>query len=149
MAVDLVVVGLRFVFVLLIYAFLFQVVLVVVRDLPKGDGVTDWSDSNKASLVVVDAGSETMIPGQRFDLLPISSIGRSPANVIVIPDTFVSTEHALLSFRDGQWWIEDLGSTNGTYINRRLIAGPTPVEYGDIIEIGKTRMKLVKQTSRS
>ncbi len=150
MATDLIILGLRLVFVLMLYAFLFQIVLVIVRDLPKGSAREGNSDLDIAYLVVVDGGPETIIPGQHFNLDPVTSIGRSPSNTITLPtDSFVSSEHSLLTLRDNQWWLEDLGSTNGTYVNRRLVSSPTRVNFGDVIEIGKTRMKLVKQNSRS
>lgn len=130
--------------VLLIYAFLFQVVLVVVRDLRKGTVREPSSQAQRVHLVVVDAGSDTIFPGQTFELEPITRIGRSSSSTITLSDSYVSSEHTLVAFRDGQWWVEDLGSTNGTHVNRREITGPTPVNFGDIIEIGRTRMKLAR-----
>lgn len=146
---DLIILGLRLVFILLLYAFLFQIVLVIVRDLPKTSAQENDAEPDRAYLFVVDGGSEAIIPGQRFDLDQVTSIGRAPSNTIKLPDSFVSAEHSILAFRDGQWWLEDLGSTNGTYVNRRLVSSPTPVSFGDVIEIGKTRMKLLRQGSRN
>ncbi|MBI2954100.1 MAG: FHA domain-containing protein [Chloroflexi bacterium] len=144
MGTDVVILGLRLIFVLLLYVFLLQIVLVIMRDLRKTAVEETGDDIDRACLVVVDGGSETIFPGQRFDLEPVTSIGRSPSNTIIISNTFISAEHAILAMRDGQWWLEDLGSTNGTCVNRRPIAGMVRVNFGDVIELGKTRLKLTK-----
>lgn len=144
MGSDLIVLGLRLVFVLLIYLFLFQVVIVIVKDLRNASVRRDSTEPEGFFLVVVDSGAQSLISGQRFELEPITSIGRSPSNTVALNDNFASGEHAMLALRDGKWWLEDVGSTNGTMLNRRLINGPTPVDLGDVIEVGKTRMKLIR-----
>ena len=80
--------------------------------------------------------------GTTFPLQPITSIGRSPANTILIPDTYASAQHTLLTWREGQWWLEDRGSRNGTVLNDVRINGPTVVSAGDIIGVGRTQLKL-------
>ncbi|MCI0399386.1 MAG: FHA domain-containing protein, partial [Chloroflexi bacterium] len=51
---------------------------------------------------------------ETFPLLPVTSIGRAPGNTLVLDDSYASNEHALISLRGNQWWLEDLGSRNGT-----------------------------------
>lgn len=63
-------------------------------------------------------------------------IGRSSHADLVIPDRSLSRQHAKLVFRDGAWMIEDLGSRNGTMVNRRRIAEPTVLRIGDIVALG-------------
>jgi hypothetical protein len=75
-------------------------------------------------------------------LRPVTSIGRSPGNTVVIDKSYVSAEHALLTRRDSQWWLEDLSSRNGTALNDVLITQPVAVTNGDIITIGDTQLKL-------
>jgi pSer/pThr/pTyr-binding forkhead associated (FHA) protein len=70
------------------------------------------------------------------------TIGRGNDSTLVITDDYASTRHARIFPRDGQWLVEDLGSTNGTYLDRVRISGPTPVPTGVPIRIGKTVLEL-------
>ena len=72
------------------------------------------------------------------------TLGRAQDSTIVLDDDYVSSNHARLYPRDGQWIVEDLGSTNGTYLDRTKITGPTPVKVGVPIRIGKTVVELRK-----
>ena len=60
----------------------------------------------------------------------------------MITDDFASARHARLMPRDGQWFIEDMGSTNGTYLDRAKVTGPTPVPLAVPIRIGRTSLEL-------
>jgi pSer/pThr/pTyr-binding forkhead associated (FHA) protein len=60
----------------------------------------------------------------------------------VLNDDYASTYHARIFPQDGQWLVEDLGSTNGTYLDRQKVARPTPVPVGVPIRIGKTVLEL-------
>lgn len=70
------------------------------------------------------------------------TIGRAEDSTLVIADDYASARHARLVPRSGQWFIEDLGSTNGTYLDRAKINGPTPVPIGVPIRIGRTSIEL-------
>ncbi len=70
------------------------------------------------------------------------TIGRAPESTLVLTDDYASTHHARLMPRDGQWILEDLGSTNGTYLDKSKVSGPTPVRVGGTVRIGKTVMEL-------
>ncbi len=72
------------------------------------------------------------------------TLGRSQDSTIVLDDDYVSSRHARFFPRDGQWLVEDMGSTNGTYIDRTKVTGPTPVKIGVPIRIGKTVVELRK-----
>ncbi|MFN8377061.1 MAG: FHA domain-containing protein [Anaerolineae bacterium] len=80
--------------------------------------------------------------GTGFDLRPVTRIGRGLINTVQIDDTFVSSDHALLTLRDGRWWLEDQNSRNGTVLNGLPISQPTLVTDGDIIEIGSRAFRL-------
>ena len=69
-------------------------------------------------------------------------IGRADACQIHLDDTYASQFHARLFNKDGSWFVEDLGSTNGTYLNQRRITAPAEVRTGDRIRIGKTTLEL-------
>jgi pSer/pThr/pTyr-binding forkhead associated (FHA) protein len=70
------------------------------------------------------------------------TIGRGDGCTLVLDDDFVSTHHARLVPRDGAWFVEDLGSTNGTYLDRTKVTDPTPVPAGRSVRIGRTVMEI-------
>ena len=70
------------------------------------------------------------------------TIGRADDSTLVLTDDYASARHARLVPQDGQWLIEDLGSTNGTYLDRAKVTGPTIVPPGVAIRIGKTAIEL-------
>ena len=73
------------------------------------------------------------------------SLGRAHDSTIVLDDDYASSRHArIYPDRDGQWIVEDLGSTNGTYLDRSRLTTPTPVPLGAPIRIGKTVIELRK-----
>ncbi|MBB2908803.1 pSer/pThr/pTyr-binding forkhead associated (FHA) protein [Streptosporangium becharense] len=75
--------------------------------------------------------------------VPIT-IGRASDATLVVSDDYASSRHARLFPQDGQWIVEDLGSTNGTYLDRSKVTRPTPVPLGVPIRIGKTVIELRK-----
>ncbi len=70
------------------------------------------------------------------------TIGRAGDATLVLSDDYASTRHARIFPQDGQWLVEDLGSTNGTYLDRQKVTEPTPVPIGVPIRIGKTVLEL-------
>jgi pSer/pThr/pTyr-binding forkhead associated (FHA) protein len=70
------------------------------------------------------------------------TIGRANDATLVLQDDYASSRHARLFPQDGQWIVEDLGSTNGTYLDRHKVTQPTPVPPGVPIRIGKTVLEL-------
>ena len=94
----------------------------------------------KPSKLLVVAGSArglTIPLGQG----PIT-MGRAGDSSLVLDDDFASAHHARLVPQDGQWFVEDLGSTNGTYLDRTKVVRPTPVPVGVPVRIGKTVLEL-------
>jgi hypothetical protein len=81
--------------------------------------------------------------GQTFELGDELTVGRANGCGVALPDdTFVSTLHARVFRRDGSLYVEDLGSTNGTFINDRPVTGTVPLQRGDRLQIGKTVLEL-------
>jgi pSer/pThr/pTyr-binding forkhead associated (FHA) protein len=70
------------------------------------------------------------------------TIGRAGDATLVLTDDYASTRHARLFPQNGEWIVEDLGSTNGTYLDRQKVSAPTPVQIGVPIRIGKTVLEL-------
>ncbi|MBV9593979.1 MAG: FHA domain-containing protein [Actinobacteria bacterium] len=92
-----------------------------------------------AQLVVTEGG----LAGTRIGLTgaPVL-IGRADDSTLVLTDDYASTRHARISLQDGAWFVEDLGSTNGTYLGQRKLEGPTRLEPGVPVRIGQTVLEL-------
>jgi pSer/pThr/pTyr-binding forkhead associated (FHA) protein len=71
-----------------------------------------------------------------------AQIGRADGCAIRLSDTYVSQMHARLYGQDGSWYVEDLGSTNGTFLNDRKVVQPVEVHAGDVVKVGKTVLEL-------
>jgi pSer/pThr/pTyr-binding forkhead associated (FHA) protein len=73
---------------------------------------------------------------------PEITIGRDPASDFSVDDRTVSAQHARLCFRQGQWWVEDLNSTNGTYLNDEPVSAPLVVTSGDQVRCGQVSLDI-------
>jgi len=90
-------------------------------------------------LVVTEGG----LSGVSIDLADQQiTLGRANDATLVLNDDYASSRHARIFPQDGQWIVEDLGSTNGTYLDRQKVTRPTPVPLGVPIRIGKTVLEL-------
>ncbi|MFN8637871.1 MAG: FHA domain-containing protein [Dehalococcoidia bacterium] len=120
----LVVQGLRIVVVVLLYAIVLRLGWALRGALhAAAEAETAATDETVPELVVVDVGpganGAADLLGRRYLLGSTNLIGRDPSSTIAIPDPYVSRQHARLDFRDGEWWIEDLRSANGTLVEGR------------------------------
>lgn len=98
---------------------------------------------NEPGKLVVTQGE---LAGTTFDLNPAVpiTIGRANDSTLVLSDDYASSRHARIYAQDGRWFVQDLGSTNGTYLGSRKISQPEPVPAGVQIRIGKTVLVLRK-----
>lgn len=128
----------RLVFLALIYVFLYAVARVLLRDLR---AAAAEARSPLGRLVVMASAGEPP-SGAVFPLDAVMSIGRDVNNAIVCDDPFASGEHAVLTYRGRSWYVEDLGSTNGTYVNGVLVEGIAPLGYGDELVVGQARFRI-------
>jgi hypothetical protein len=145
---------LKVVFLLLLYFFIYRAIRSVTADLrarPSGGGGSGGGRADSGarqatktrpprSVVVMTEGSGK---GQShsFDGDQMQ-IGRAEACQIRLDDTYASQFHARIYQRDGSWFVEDLGSTNGTYLNQRRLTAPAEIRAGDKLRIGKTTLEL-------
>ncbi len=97
------------------------------------------SKSGLRSLVVVEGPlASTVIPLGTADV----TIGRAPDSTLVLDDDYASNAHARISLVNGNWVVTDLGSTNGTWVDRNRITGPTPLTVGRQLKVGRTVLEL-------
>jgi len=145
-AADPIEVLLKFAFLGVLYLFLLWVARSALRDLrrpaPYAERIGDLSadgvgqHASPARLVVEGGGG--LRAGQSFVVGSGIVIGRAAASEIQIDDTFASGHHARVFDHDGAVYIEDLGSTNGTYVNGRRVAAQESLQANDRIRIGDT-----------
>jgi hypothetical protein len=137
--------ALRLTFIALIYLFLFVVLRTTVRELAVAARAMsgDQGHAAGASLIVLDAAESSLTLGAALSLEPASSLGRVAGNTIVVDDPHTSARHAELRFARGQWWLRDLGSSNGTLLNDEPVRAVVGVRPGDVIQCGRVRFRLV------
>ncbi len=142
----------RFGFLLLLWLFIFAAFRVVRADLfggragrvaavpPRAAAAGKKRGQRGPKTLVVTAGP---LSGTRITLgdQPIL-IGRADDSTLVLTDDFASSRHARLTNRGGSWYVEDLGSTNGTYLDQQREQGPLLVNPGQPIRIGQTALEL-------
>ncbi|MEW6189304.1 MAG: FHA domain-containing protein [Actinomycetota bacterium] len=130
---NLVLLLLKYIFVGLLYLFLLFIVVVIYKDIS--------AKSLHPRLIVLEGSAEI---GKVFPLRDGLTIGRSPDNDIVLANSFVSHIHARILEKDGAYLIEDLNSTNGTFLREKRISKPAQLKSGDRIRIGKTLLEFVE-----
>lgn len=146
---DLFILVLRIAFIALVYFFLYQVGRVCVRELVTLGRITSTPDANTqpaipdpaSSLELIDAAESSYYEGTSFPLDHYTTIGRHQDNTIAIDDGFVSGSHAEVLFDQGEWWVQDLDSTNGTFINNQPVRSRARIAEGDIVQFGRVRFR--------
>lgn len=129
-------------FVALLYLVLMRFAGSLLRDLRSAEEAQIASRSGIGRLSVLESPEDEPPAGSTIALGPINSIGRNVNNTIYVEDDFVSATHAMLTFRGRSWFVEDQGSTNGTYVNGHRIDRPVALSFGDEITVGRVRMRL-------
>jgi pSer/pThr/pTyr-binding forkhead associated (FHA) protein len=130
---------LRLAFVALIYGFFFLVVRSMWRDLRS---TVSTAGTALGRLVVIASPEGQPTPGTSIPLDAVTTLGRDVNNTVMVDDTFVSADHAMLTFRGRVWFLEDRRSTNGTFLNGQSVQGEVPLGYGDEIQLGGVRLRL-------
>jgi pSer/pThr/pTyr-binding forkhead associated (FHA) protein len=129
-------------FVAVLYLILARFAGSLLRDLRSAEQAQIASRSGIGRLSVLESPADEPPAGTTIALGPINSIGRNVNNSIFVEDDFVSATHAMLTFRGRSWFVEDQGSTNGTYVNGHRIDRPVALSFGDELTIGRVRMRL-------
>jgi hypothetical protein len=144
---------LKVAFLVLLYAFIILVVRSATRDLagaPQESIVLGAAEADalrarhglRAARFEVVAAPEFR-PGSAIDVRSSTIVGRDPASGIRLDgDDFASSRHARIDPRPDGVWVEDLGSTNGTFVNGELLKNGRLLEPGDVVRIGQTELEL-------
>jgi hypothetical protein len=136
--------ALRLSFIAAIYLFLFAVFRATVRELRvAAQEMSGEGRAARAALVVLDPAESSLATGASLPLEPITLLGRALESTIVVDDPHVSARHAELRFARGQWWLRDLGSSNGTTLNGHPVRTVMGVRPGDALQCGRVRFRLV------
>jgi Na+-transporting methylmalonyl-CoA/oxaloacetate decarboxylase gamma subunit len=144
---EIVYVALRFVFLALLYLFVIMVAMVVYYELkpararPVVERAAAKPARGKGRAKLVIAGEAGRKKLASWDLEGEVVVGRAPECTATLDDEFASNLHAKIYKAEGRYYVEDLGSTNGTYVNDRRINYPTELRKGDRIKIGRTVME--------
>jgi pSer/pThr/pTyr-binding forkhead associated (FHA) protein len=134
----------------LLYFFIWRSVRAVVIDLygprerqPRGERSRPQrrGRGTPTKLVVLNANGERTSSHKLSGSL---EVGRDPSCAIRPDDTYLSQQHARIFERNGSWVVEDLGSTNGTYLNQQKVTVPAQLSPGDRIRLGKTVIEVRK-----
>lgn len=137
--IDLIIFILKYAFLAFIYIFLFWLLLLIGKDLRKGNAIKPAAPRRRARLIL-QSGPGVEEP-RSFAVRDDFTIGRGERNTVFLDDEAASDEHARIYFTDsGRFVIEDLGSTNGTFIDNQIAVGPTPLRTGSAIKIGRSLM---------
>jgi len=140
MSLDIVLFVVRIGVAVTLYAFLAAMLIFVLRDVKVASHRLDESKSPPGKLIVVESEDVSIETGQAYPLKRLTTLGRGPTNTLVLPDSFVSTFHAQIVHRSGQWWLQDQQSHNGTLLNDILLTEAVVLSSGDIIGIGRIRL---------
>lgn len=128
----------RLAFLAALYLFLALVVRALLRDIRAAS--RDPVGALGRLVVTGSAGAPAV--GSVFLLDAVTTLGRDLGSSVVLDDAFASARHAILTFRGRGWYVEDLGSTNGTLVNGVPVAGARPLGFGDELQVGETRLRL-------
>lgn len=153
---------LRYLFLFLLYLFLLLLVRLMYLGLreeavfpaasarrgpdrtPSGEPPAPVAAKGGSRLLVLASPDPALQAGMNLPLGEKTTLGRGNKNDLVIPDPFASLEHAHVFSREGQYWLEDLGSLNGTYLNEVRLERPTVLADGDRVRIGGVTFQFVR-----
>jgi hypothetical protein len=145
---DWFILALRIAFIFLVYFFLYQIARVTIRELVAIGNVTANAGPStpilpdpSSALEIIDPAESSFAAGMHLPLEHYTTVGRRDDNSMVIDDGFISGSHAELVFDHGAWWLQDLNSTNGTFVNNQPVQGRIRLDDGDIVQFGRVRLR--------
>lgn len=135
--------GLRLTFAALLYLFLWQVARVIMRDLRQSAVQPRRKRATRAKLIVTDPAESNLATGTSFSINSKTTIGRHADCSIAIDEPTLSAVHARFETRDSAWYVTDMESTNGTFVNGRAVRGSVYIETDDVVQFGRLKFQLV------
>jgi pSer/pThr/pTyr-binding forkhead associated (FHA) protein len=143
---------LQLVFLLLLYLFVARAVRAVLRDLratpatspsrprpsPRTESPRRKRPPPRELVVHVPDGRPRVVPLDGREV----TFGRAETSTVMLVDPYTSEHHARVYRQGDEWYVADLGSTNGTYLNQQKVTAPTPLSAGDQVGIGKTTVEV-------
>lgn len=151
--VDQALLALKIGFLVLLYLFIWLIVRSATRDLrlaPQESLIVGAAEAAalraeaapvRARLLVLD--SSTLRAGAAIELAGPTSVGRGPENAVRLDgDEYVSARHARFDVRPDGTWLEDAGSTNGTFVNGARVTEPRLLQSGDVVRVGQTDFRV-------
>ena len=136
---------LKILFLALLYLFIARAIRIIYLDMvgvrtsrPQARTTTKRGWGTPKALSIVEPGGRTRLVA----LEPETTIGKDNSATVPLTDTYASTRHARIWRGEDGWMIEDLGSTNGTIVNKVKLLAPQPLKVGDEIRIGKTTLEV-------
>jgi hypothetical protein len=143
---------LRYAFLVLLFIFIIKLVKWMFCDLANDKALlpdsprrlSEIKETAGARLIVVNSSSPDLNCGDSFEIDRDIVLGRIGSSGIVISDTFTSSKHARVFLKTGHYWLEDLGSTNGTFLNEVLVEQPVILADGDMFRVGGVTFQFVR-----
>ncbi len=135
----------RYIFIILIYYFLYGIIRLIYLDIQHINKINQ-KGSNNPYLKLINRKERLDFDIQEFyDLENETTIGRSRDNIIQILDKYISSKHLKIIMDEGEYFLEDQGSVNGTYLNSTRIEDVAKLKNGDRIGLGQIEFLFVKE----
>ena len=129
----IIILTLRIALAITLYAFVVSALLILWRDLKRqSKGVI----STVVPKIIITTREDGTSESYEFTLSEVT-IGRDPNSSCRLEDNSISAQHARLNYNQTQWWVEDLGSTNGTFLNQEPVTTPQIITSGDNLRCGR------------
>ena len=140
--IRLILLALQLGFLALLFIVLYRFATSLRADLRQAEVAQAASRTGIGRLVVLESPGGEPAVDRVLQIGPITTIGRDLNSTIYLDDEFASGDHAALTFRGRSWYVEDRGSTNGTWVNGHRIQRPVALSYGDELTVGRVRFRL-------
>ncbi len=129
---------LRILLAVALYGFLGFAIYILIRDLKQQGELLISRQPPPLTIIKTVADGEK---SQRY-IQPVIILGREPGCDFSLDDQTVSSKHARLAYRQQQWWLEDMASTNGTFLNGDAVTTPTVLTHGDEVRLGHIELRI-------
>lgn len=138
----------RYIFIILIYYFLYGIIRLIYLDIQSINRL-DKKENNNPYLKLINRKERLDFDIQEiYDLKNVTTIGRAKDNSIQLLDKYISSNHVKITMDEGEYFLEDQGSINGTYLNSKKIEDVVRLKNGDRIGIGQVEFLFVKEDVR-